>query len=154
SQPAISATGRFVAFTSYASNLVRPDRNKFDVFLHDRKTGKTTMGSVSSTGEQGNRPSGFPQVSANGRFVAFSSPSFNLVPADTNHAPDVFVHDRKTAKTTRVSVTSTGEQGNDGTGRFVSISATGRFVAFTSYASNLVAGDTNGTGDVIVHDRR
>ena len=72
---------------------------------------------------------------------------------DTNGAIDVFVHDRQTGQTTRVSVASDGTQGNDHS--FVSsLSADGRYVAFTSLASNLVAGDTNGTSDAFVHDRQ
>src|SRR4051812_27799006 len=93
-------------------------------------------------------------ISATGRFVVFDSQATNLVPGDTNGFPDVFVRDRKTSTTERVSVSSIGEQGNavSGSGYRPSISADGRFVAFGSGASNLVPGDTNGFPDVFVRD--
>jgi Tol biopolymer transport system component len=98
--------------------------------------------SVTSDGTQGNSHSAFPSISADGRYVAFSSLASNLVPGDTNGVPDVFVHDRLTGQTTRVSVASDGTQGNDHSG-CPSISADGRYVAFESLASNLVPGDTD-----------
>jgi Tol biopolymer transport system component len=150
----ISADGRFVAFTSGASNLVPGDTNpKWDVFVHDRLTGQTTMVSVASDGTPGNGTSGGMSISGDGRFVAFVSDASNLVPGDTNGTLDVFVHDRLTGQTTRVSVASDGTQGNaDSDG--ASLSQDGRFVAFFSTASNLVPGDTNGAMDVFVHDRQ
>jgi Tol biopolymer transport system component len=151
--PSISADGRYVAFQSYASNLVPGDTNGvLDVFVHDRLTGQTTRVSVASDGTQGNGDSGCPSISADGRYVAFASLASNLVPGDTNGTWDVFVHDRLTGQTTRVSVASDGAQGNSGSW-CPSISADGRYVAFQSYASNLVPGDTNGVLDVFVHDR-
>jgi Tol biopolymer transport system component len=153
--PSISATGRFVAFDSNAPNLVPEDTNSnMDVFVHDRKTGTTTRVSVDSAGNEGNNASFFASISANGRFVAFVSSASNLVLGDTNGLPDVFVHDRKTGTTTRVSVDSDGSEGNNRSFFSPSISATGRFVAFTSVASNLVPGDTNDSIDVFVHDRK
>jgi archaellum component FlaF (FlaF/FlaG flagellin family) len=123
-----------------------------DVFVHDRKTGINTRVSVDSAGNEANSDS-FGSISANGRFVAFQSSASNLVPGDTNSTSDVFVHDRKTGITTRVSVDSAGNDANsDSFGP--SISAHGRFVAFQSLASNLVPGDTNGTADTFVHDRK
>src|SRR5439155_580577 len=83
-------------------------------------------------------------------FVAFTSSSTNLVPGDTNVAWDVFVHDRLTGTTERVSVDSAGTQGN-GASFEASISADGRFVAFASFATNLMPGDTNGASPVFVH---
>ncbi|HWP32099.1 MAG TPA: hypothetical protein VNK96_10315 [Fimbriimonadales bacterium] len=152
--PSISADGRYVAFESYASNLVSGDTNGTDdVFVHDRQTGKTTLVSVSSSGAQGDYWSQEPSISADGRYVAFSSLASNLVSGDTNGTSDVFVHDRQTGKTTRVSVSSSWREGN-GHSNNPSISADGRYVAFTSDASNLVSGDTNGTDDVFVHDRQ
>jgi archaellum component FlaF (FlaF/FlaG flagellin family) len=121
----------------------------WDVFVHDRVTGQTTRVSVASDGTQGNGHSGSPSISADGRYVAFSSSASNLVPGDTNGRGDVFVHDRLTGQTTRVSVASDGTQGN-GDSWWPSISADGRYVAFASEASNLVPGDTNGTWDVFV----
>jgi len=151
--PSISADGHYVAFTSGASNLVPNDTNwRFDVFVRDCQTDQTDRVSVSTGGEQGNDRSSWPSISADGRYVAFDSDASNLVPGDTNVDEDVLVHDRQTAETTRVSVSSAGEQGND-TSWYPSISADGRYVAFMSYASNLVPGDTNWTGDIFVHDR-
>ena len=155
--PSLSADGRFVAFASKASNLVAGDTNHSgddDIFVHDRQTGTTTRVSVSSAGQQGNGGSGAPSLSADGRFVAFDSYASNLVAGDTNHSDDIFVHDRQTGTTDRVSVSSAGQQGNYGDSWGPSLSADGRFVAFGSYASNLVAGDTNGAGDIFVHDRQ
>ncbi len=113
--------------------------------------GTTTRVSVDSAGNEGNGRSSASSISANGRFVAFSSDASNLVPGDTNRVEDVFVHDRKTGITTRVSVDSAGNEGNDGS--FArSISANGRFVAFGAFASNLVPGDTNEVEDIFVHE--
>ncbi|MEG4116648.1 calcium-binding protein [Microcoleus sp. N9_B4] len=150
--PAISAGGRFIAFESNATNLVAEDTNNTsDIFLHDRLTGNTARISVDSTGKEGDRASLNPSLSANGRFIAFESNSTNLVPGDTNNTSDIFVRDRLTNITTRISVNSTGNQGNIGSFN-PSISADGRFVAFDSLADNLVAADTNSTRDIFVHD--
>jgi len=151
--PSISADGRFIAFESFASNLVGNDTNStWDVFVKDTSTGKTSIVSVSSTGVRGNSFSGWASISADGRFVAFYSSASNLVNGDTNGYEDVFVHDRQTKTTTRVSVSSQGEQGNKDSS-MPSISADGRFVAFHSKAFNLVDGDTNSTSDIFIHDR-
>ena len=151
--PYISADGRYVAFESDASNLVPNDTNGVsDIFVHDITTGATTRVSVDSSGNQGNSSSFFPSFSADGRYVAFASDATNLVAGDTNGARDIFLHDRTTSATTRVSVDSTGTQGN-GSSYYPSISSDGRYVVFYSTASNLVAGDSNGVHDVFVHDR-
>jgi Tol biopolymer transport system component len=93
--PAISADGRFVAFQSDATNLVPADTNqRTDVFVRDRRLGTTTRVSVGPASVQGDRPSTGPQISGNGRFVAFQSVATNLIAEDTNSAPDIFVHDR------------------------------------------------------------
>jgi Tol biopolymer transport system component len=142
-----------VAFVSRVSNLVSGDTNDtWDVFVHDRQSGQTTRVSAASDGAQGNGWSAFPSISADGRYVAFVSRASNLVSGDTNDTWDVFVHDRQSGQTTRVSAASDGAQGN-GWSAFPSISADGRYVAFVSRASNLVSGDTNDTWDVFVHDR-
>ena len=128
--PAISADGRFVAFSSDATNLVPGDTNgTADVFVRDRQTGTTRRVSVGSGGAQGNGLSVDPAISADGRFVAFASDATNLVPGDTNGADDVFVRDRQTGTTRRVSVGSGGAQG-DRVSFDPAISADGRFVAF------------------------
>jgi Tol biopolymer transport system component len=150
--PSISADGWFVAFISSASNIVPGDtNNRNDIFVRDRLTNTTTNVSVDSAGNQGNSASASPSISADGRFVAFASSAFNLVPGDTNSTGDIFVRDTLTNTTTRVSVDSANNQGNsDSTSP--SISANGRFVAFGSNSSNLVPGDTNNTRDVFVSD--
>ncbi len=152
--PSISSDGRFVAFHSIASNLVSDDTNVTgDIFVHDRQTGTTSRVSVDSSGSEGNGRSSFPSISSDGRFVAFDSHASNLVSGDNNSSQDIFVHDRQTGTTSRVSVGSSGSEGNGGSS-FPSISGDGRFVAFFSLASNLVSGDTNGTFDGFVHDRQ
>ncbi len=148
----ISADGRYVAFQSNASNLVSGDTNNVqDIFVHDRQTGQTTRVSVASNGTQGDSSSWDSPISADGRFIAFFSDASNLVSGDTNGCEDVFVHDRQSGQTTRVSVASNGAQGNCSSGN-PSISADGRYVVFFSGASNLVSGDTNDSGDIFVHD--
>ena len=148
----VSPDGRFVAFSSRSDNLVPNDANGADdVFLRDTLARTTERISVSSAGEEGNAGSWADSISGDGRFVAFSSYASNLVPEDTNDTADVFVGDRLTGTTERVSVSSTGEQGNASSAG-ASISADGRFVAFASYATNLVPNDTNGTRDVFIRD--
>jgi len=150
---AISADGRYVAFDSGASTLVAGDTNvRIDVFVHDRYTGITTRVSVATDGTEGNVGSWIPAISADGRYVAFFSKASTLVAGDTNDEEDVFVHDRVTRTTTRVSVATDGTQGN-GASTHPAISADGRLIAFGSSASTLVAGDTNGSWDIFVHDR-
>jgi len=155
--PAISADGRFVAFRSWASNLVAEDTNvRLDVFVHDRQTGTTQRVSVASDGTQAESEKppcrGRPAISSDGRYVAFTTSASNLVPGDTNGKGDVFIHDRQTGGTERVSVASDGMQAYSGSGVFPAISADGRYVAFDSAASNLVPGDTNRVVDVFVRD--
>ena len=151
--PSISAGGRYVAFTSYCDNLVGDDTNLApDVFVHDRETGETTLVSVASDGTQGDGFSGFSSVSGDGRYVAFYSEATDLVAGDTNLKADVFVHDRETGETVRVSVASDGTEATGSSGD-PAISADGRYVAFWSDADDLVAGDTKGVRDAFVHDR-
>ncbi|MEG4069888.1 calcium-binding protein [Microcoleus sp. Pol11C2] len=150
--PSISADGRFVAFSSLASNIVLGDtNNSFDIFVRDTLTNTTTRVSVDSAGNQADRNSGSPSISADGRFVAFNSDASNIVPGDTNNTYDIFVRDRLTNTTTRVSVDSAGNQGNSNS-TTPSISADGRFVAFSSVASNIVPGDTNSSYNIFVRD--
>jgi Tol biopolymer transport system component len=151
--PAMSADGRFVAFAS-AANLVPDDHNGVnDTFVRDRVAGTTELVSVSSSGTEGNRSSGdgVPVISADGRYVAFASRATNLVPHDTNRTQDVFIHDRLTGTTRRVSVSATGREANGGS-EDPAISADGKLVAFDSGASNLVRGDTNHANDVFVRN--
>jgi Tol biopolymer transport system component len=148
----ISADGSYVAFMSYASNLVSGDTNEAgDIFLHNMQTGETIRISVATDGTQGNGHSDAPDISADGRYIAFTSQASNLVPGDTNNGDDIFVHDIHSGETSRISVSSDGTQGNE-VSRYSSISADGNYVVFFSGASNLVSEDTNGTGDVFIHE--
>ncbi len=149
----ISSDGRYVLFHSDATNLVAGDTNvASDVFVHDRDTDTTERVSVSSAGAEGDHYSYAFSISSDGRYVVFISFSTNLVVGDTNGASDVFVHDRDTDTTERVSVSSAAVQAN-GASSLPSISSDGRYVAFQSAATNLVASDTNGFSDAFVHDR-
>lgn len=159
-QPAVSADGRCVAFRSISPNLHGEkidsvERFKEGIFVRDLDSNRTVM--IAS--EYSQRPS----VSSDGRIVAFESAQSDLVPRDTNEASDVFVFDASTGETSRVSVSSTGSEGNSHS-FLASISANGRYVAFTSSASKLVERDTNdecilppddsiGCLDVFVRDR-
>jgi hypothetical protein len=152
-EPVISSGGRFVAFTAFTSVGGTSETDMYEVFIHDRQTGVTTKVSVDSSGVAGNAWSDGPAISDDGRYVVFSSDATNLVPNDTNGTADVFVHDMQTGVTERISVASDGSQANSGSGD-VSISADGRYVAFASGATNLVAGDTNAKSDIFVRDRQ
>src|SRR3990172_1970992 len=152
-RPSISFDGRYVAFSSNASNLILGDTNGVvDIFVHDRQTRVTKRVSVNSSGGQANDWSYLPSLSADGRYVAFSSTSTNLIIEDTNGAWDIFVHDRQTGITERVSVDTSGIQGN-GNSFNPSLSSDGRYVAFSSWATDLVPSDTNQLEDVFVRDR-
>ena len=152
--PNISSDGRYVSFLSSATNLVVGDTNfRFDVFVYDRQKGVTERVSVDSFGREGNGDSLSASISSDGRYVAFGATSFNLVGGDTNGRRDIFVHDRQTGATERVSVDSLGGESN-GSSEGPSISSDGRYVAFYSSASNLVTGDANNVTDVFAHDRQ
>jgi Tol biopolymer transport system component len=153
--PVISADGRYVVFGSFASNLIANDGNGVDdVFVHDRQTGITTRVSVNSAGDESNGRSWAPSVSADGRYVSFTSEASNLVAGDSNAETDVFVHDRSTGETTRISVDGAGVEGNGYSFAAYggAISGSGRYVAFSSQASNLVPTDANGLLDAFLHD--
>ncbi len=151
---ALSADGRYVAFTSYATSLVPGSTNYWpDAFLRDRQSGTTTQLSVATGGLPGNAGVSLEglSISSDGRYVAFASSATNLDPADTNAKYDVFVRDCLNGTTVRVSVDAAGGQANDGSFQPY-LSADGRFVAFQSYATNLVAGDLNAVADIFVKD--
>lgn len=188
--PSVSADGRYVAFSSGANNLVDGDTNgASDIFVRDMQTGQIARVSVATGGLQANGNSFQPAMTPDGRFIAFVSAASNLVPGDTNTCsapfvtpnpvsytnpgtcPDIFVHDRQTGATTRVSVSSAGAQSNGESFR-PKITPDGRRVVFLSHGSTLVAGDTNlstlcnaftnlsnpahsgSCPDVFVHDRQ
>lgn len=165
-QPTISRSGRFVAFTSFAANLVPGDANAdYDIFMRDTCIGapngcvpSTSRASVSSSDAEGNSTSLHPAFSGDERYLAFSSMASNLVPGDTNGAQDVFLRDTCfgaalgcTPSTARVSLSDAGAEGNVRS-LFPKVSLDGRYVAFVSEASNLVAGDTNTVADLYIRD--
>ncbi len=153
-EAAISADGRFVAFYSYADNIVPGDTNGMcDAFVRELATGITELISVSSTGEQGNMDSYAQSISTDGRYVTFTSRALNLVPDHMVFTDDVFVRDRVAGTTECVSVTSSGEYVGDHSYGGM-ISADGRYVMFDSIATSLVPDDTNRARDVFVHDRQ
>lgn len=159
SQPDVSADGRFVVFTSAATNLVPNDTNgQTDVFLRDLAARFTVRVSVSSAGAQANGPSDTPSISANARVISFASHASDLVRGDTNAVADVFVRVPVSRRTERVSVSSRGNQQNRAVvapfTQVSDLSRDGRVVVFESDASNLVRPDTNRHTDVFRHDRR
>src|SRR5437899_1862251 len=161
--PAFSSDGRYVVFVSQANNLVTNDDPApyLDVFVRDLTTSNTTLVSVNSSGRGGGQGnSNFPTISSNGQFVAFASEADNLVANDTNRASDVFVRDLVSGVTTLVSVDVAGTGSAAACCSHVIaplsghpvISANGRWVAFESLATDLVANDTNGLSDLFVRD--
>lgn len=152
SNPSISADGRYITFFASSTNLVPSDTNgAYDIFLRDTVTGVTERISVDPQGAGGNGASFLPDISADGRFIAYWSDASNLVANDTNGRSDIFVYDRVLDVTVRASVDSNGSQGNFESRR-PAISADGRYVAFDSFATNFAPGDTNQTADIFVHD--
>lgn len=151
--PAISGNGRFVAFTSNATNFAAGDTNAVsDVFLRDTVSNTVELISSSSAGDIGNGTSGDPSVSWDGRYVAFFSIASNLVSGDTNSWWDIFVKDRQSGVTQRVSISTAGVEG-DLMSYEPAISFDGRYVSFTSRATTLITNDINGVEDVYVRDR-
>jgi hypothetical protein len=155
--PSISADGQWVAFTSFATNLVPNDTNgNTDIFVVTRGGGLIERVSVGRQGDQeiqADGDSSHPSISGDGRFVAFESNATNLAPeGDTNGERDIFVFDRQTRTIQRVSVDSAGNQA-DRESYHPSISFDGRIVAFESFATNLVPDDTNAARDIFVHEK-
>lgn len=152
SEPALSDDGRYIVFVSGATNLDANDSNGgLDVFLRDRLSGTTELVSLGDSGQQPGFQPDSPDVSNDGRYVAFRSVDGGLVPGDTNGRSDIFVRDRLIATTTRVSVDSSGTE-SDGDSTEPRFSGDGRFVAFSSFAGNLVPADTNAQSDIFVHE--
>jgi Tol biopolymer transport system component len=149
----LSADGKRVAFDSEATNLVAGDTNDHrDIFVHDMGTGETSLVSVTRSGEQGNATSASPSISPDGRTVAFHFFGDNLTTNDNNAASDILVSQLRTGTLQLASVSSSGEQGNDGS--FGQSALSNHRVAFESAASNLVPHDGNPWVDVFVHDLR
>jgi Tol biopolymer transport system component len=151
--PAISADGRVIAFVSTAADLVPRDYNsKADIFIHDRLEGVTRRVSINSQGVEANGWSYRFALSGDGRMVAFTSVATNLTPDDHNGSADIFIHDRLTGQTELISSGTHGVPAN-GWSDWPDISSDGRFVTFSSAASDLVYGDTNNQVDTFLHDR-
>jgi hypothetical protein len=162
---AVSFFGRHVAFVSSASNLVAGDTNGVDdVFFktclvqvgQSACTPALVRASVRADGSQSPFPAGYPAVAEDGRYVLFVSADPSMVAGDANGVADVFLRDTCVGavsgcipSTTRVSAQAGSGDANGASGEPV---FTGRYVAFTSSASNLVPGDTNGVSDVFLHD--
>ena len=137
-----------MAFNSDASNLVAHDTNEYrDVFVRDRSTEMTERVSVASDGTEANGLSFTPSLSADGRLVAFVSGATNLDAVDHLEFADIFVHNRGSGSTALVTTGADGSPADRSSG-LPSVSGDGRYVAFRSFASNLVGDDGNDTGDV------
>jgi len=157
-QPSISADGRYIVFSSFASNLVAGDTNASrDVFIYDTQAVATKITRVSVTSAaaeaNGNSFNNDPSISADGRFIVFSSQSTNLdsIATDNNGVTDVFLHDRNTGSTIRIN-NGIGAETDQNSGA-PSISDDGKFIVYTSRATNLVVDDTNATQDIFIYDR-
>ncbi|MFW2373245.1 MAG: TolB family protein [Gammaproteobacteria bacterium] len=153
SHPAINADGRYIVYSSNANNLIVNDSSDTfsDVFLYDRLNHVTEKISVASDGSSGDRFSNIASITDDGQIVAFSSFASNFSNDDTNNGRDIFLHHRASRITERVHISYDGVQANESSGS--RISGDGRFILFSSTATNLVIGDTNNYRDVFVHDR-
>jgi Tol biopolymer transport system component len=150
----ISQNGRYVVYYSHATNLVADDTNgHWDIFLYDRVRGTTTLVSRNPDGDPSNGDSNDPSLSPNGRFIAYYSGATDLVAGDTTGNDNIFVYDTKTGAVSRASPGMEGAEADDGSYDPV-VTNNGRWVAFYSYATNLVAGDTNGFYDTFLYDRK
>jgi Tol biopolymer transport system component len=146
--PSISASGRFIAFRSGAANLPAGGVERERVYVHDRKTDTTRLVSKTSAGEPDNGYSDSPSISASGRYVSFRSTATNLPGNDS--FDDIYVHDRKTGKTELMSRNSGGKPANADSRPDNSISPSGRYVGFSSAATNFPGNPEN----TYIHDRR
>ena len=159
--PSLSADGRFVAFTSYASNLTdpmpNPNDDEPDVYVRDLLLGTTQrVSDPAGGGDYANARSTSPSISANGRIVAFASHASDLIPDDPpGFTTDIYVRDFDAGTMERVSLALDGVSAPNGESHGPDLSADGRMVAFHSRASDLAAGDTQDNhDDVFVHDRQ
>ncbi|AIE83904.1 TolB family protein [Fimbriimonas ginsengisoli] len=150
-QPCISADGNWVAFVSEASSLIAANTTTYaKVILWRRINGQLTLASCAPGGSQANKASYQPSISADGHYVAYMSYASDIKPGDTNGVGDIYVYDRVALTNTRASAGDFGEA--DSESLYPSISSDGRYVAFESNASNLVANDLNGSDDIFVRD--
>jgi len=152
-EPALSADGNWVAFSSTSTQLVPDDTlGRRDIFLWNRASSALERVSVTQTGDEAQSSSYAPALSADGRFIVFRSHASNLVAEDTNYLGDIFLRDRLNGTLQRVNLSSTGEQALGGPSDEPAISADGRFIVFRSNATNLVPNDTNSRRDIFVRD--
>ena len=152
-EPAISADGNWVAFSSNSAQLVSGDTLGLrDIFLWNRASNAIERASVTQTGGEANSLSYVPALSADGRFIVFRSHASNLVPSEIPNMGDIFLRDNLNGALQRVNLSTTGEQALDGPSDEPAISADGRFITFRSYATNLVPNDTNSSPDIFVRD--
>jgi Tol biopolymer transport system component len=150
--PSVSDDGRYIAFSSEATNLVPDDTNGYeDIFLYDRQTGELIRVSVANDKTEADSSSNFPAISGNGRYVVFQSEAGNLVADDTNRTQDIFVYDQIDDTIRRVSVKADGSEAR-GSGKVPTISADGRFIAFEFFGA-LVSDDTNEASDIYLADQ-
>ena len=151
-EPAISGDGTHIAFSCFGDLTGDPQDSFDDVYLADLEKGTKSRISASITSAVVDGHSNSPSISNDGQFIAFTSQASNLVPGDTNDTGDVFVYDRLAGTTERISVSSDGKEGDDFSGN-ATVSGNGRYIVFSSLASNLVPDDSNGVRDVFVRDR-
>jgi hypothetical protein len=152
---AISADGERIAFSSEADNLIDNDTNAFrDVFVRYLLSGTNILVSVGTNGLPADNLSFEPALSANGRYVAFTSSADNLVPNDANRSSDVFVRDLVTATTVLVSANNSGTGSGNRSSRTPMIGADGRYVAFWSFATDLapISGNSSALGNLFLRD--
>lgn len=151
-RPTISADGRYAAFDTTSSIVTGDSNSRSDIFVHDLVTGATTRVSVKTGNLQANNHSTQASLSGDGQFVAFTSPATNLIASDTNGQSDVFLHDRVTGITRRVSLTADGGQATGGASTAPRLSADGHSVVFVSTARNLIPGLKPGSkGQIYLH---
>lgn len=143
----MSSTDRFVLFTDRSA----PFRSQ--VYARDMRRNRTTLVSATSIGASATDMAAGDAISPSGRYCMFSTRAANVVPGDTNRVADVFVRDRRTHRTHRISISSAGRQADARSGG-LGISADGRYRLFWSQATNLVPGDTNHHTDIFLRDAR
>ncbi|MCB2188336.1 MAG: hypothetical protein KQJ78_18100 [Deltaproteobacteria bacterium] len=150
--PAISADGRYVVFVTDHPDAAPGDTNTYyDVFVWDRDTGATERVSLSSGGAQGDADCYHADITDDGRYVVFSSQAGNLVTGDTGGFTDIFLRDRQTGQTTRVSVSTTGEAGNSHSDD-PHVTGDGRYLVYRSLATNLAGAKTDANWQIFFHD--
>jgi Tol biopolymer transport system component len=152
--PSINGDGRYVVFESNKALIENKNVNHNDIYIHDRLTGTTELISYALNQTYGNESSFHPAVSADGRFVAFASRASNLINGDHNEWEDIFVRDLNNRVTERISISTNGVESDDSS-FYPTISGDGRYVAYESYATNLIDGKpvTSDASYIYLYDR-